>query len=557
MIWAQLFIGLALADEFSHTYEVDETVRVWFNQVAVTSRPYKTHAFSWLPLCHSALPPKDTQTLSVGEVIEGFALQDSGMEVRFLQEVNERPLCSVQLSPEESQRLGKAVQDKFSLQLFVDNLPTWGPLGKATATGEVSVYTHFRLLISHNDNQITEVHYKPENLVKLESTMDFTYSVTWLPTSTPFAARLRLSEDPFFHILAHSMIAFSITMLMIGPIAVIRLIVGRLILHNEFLESAPPVTNTSGTLGHDLAAFKQLAGEVFRPPGYLVLFTVCISGGTHLLAITLALLLLFLLCPVYMERTHRGPVLVLVYSLLALLGGLRSGSYYQQQGGRYWLTTLFLSLLSIPLLVTAMVLTIQPLLGESEAQVFLLLGVPLHLVGATLGRKYSTPFSRPCKSSPQQCIRYQKRWFQHSLILIVLTGFVPFLIIQVTANDLLNNVLEYRYFCMYGFSLAYFLSLIGTCAGLAVLVTYYLITIEDHRWPWVSFLSAGSFSGYLFWLYADLYASKPRISGWIPYFTYFGYIGFACFGLFLLLGASGHFAAQCFMQYVYTHLKRL
>ena len=135
--WALLFASLAFADEFSHRYEVNEAVTVWFGKVVSWRNPEITHSFTWLPLCSGqSSPPEPAHPLSLVETIEGLTIQDSRIEALFLQESNQRPLCSVQLTAEELPLLREAVRKQFWLQMFVDDLPVWGPLGKIGSAKE-------------------------------------------------------------------------------------------------------------------------------------------------------------------------------------------------------------------------------------------------------------------------------------------------------------------------------------------------------------------------------------------------------------------------------------
>jgi len=571
MNWVLLLAGLSLADEFVHNYETGEAVTLWFEPVAAISRHRNIHSSAWLPLCYGQASSKGPHTLTLAETIDGFEMRDSGMDVRFLEDVQQRYLCSVQLSAESLEQLRQAGLSEFELQLLVDNLPVWGPMGVKVAREdgehEVFVHTHFKLLVHYNSHQIIQVLYEPEGLVKLERTeqfLNFSYSIAWLPTSIPFEDRLSLSQNLPSSTLFYSFMFFGSCCIWILQLLGLRLIFGRLTIYNEFIEAALPVANASGSLQSDLAAFKHLAGDVFKAPSRLLLFTLFISAGVQLMAVALATLLLFLFHPVYLERTHRVSMLVTLYSLFSLLGGLRSGSFYQQQRGRYWVVNMLISLLTVPLLVGAVVVTLQiyspvpPLLSEAEGRVFLFLGVPLHIGGSLCGRKYLANPNFPCKVSTVQPLnRFDKRWYQHSLVIILLSGYLPLKFEQWFIDALLNNLTEYMYFCMYGFGLAVFLLLLCTSACSGILVTYYLITLEDHRWPWVSFLSAGSPTLYLLLYVANSYSSKSMMNGWLPWSIYFGYIGLGCFGLFLLFGSMGHFAANCFLRYIYTNLKRL
>ena len=565
MIWTVLYASLALADEFSHTYEADEAVLIWFNKVAAWPVSFNSHSFSWIPLCSA----ESTHPLGVGEMVEGFAMQDSHMDVRFLREVKRRYLCSVPLSAASFSRLREAVQERFWMQLFVDNLPMWGPLGKVTAIdNSISVYSHFNFQFHYNNNQLIQVLCKPEDPVKLESaeqSLNFSYSLTWLSTSVPFEARLSIYSDPgFFPTFGHWLTAGNATVMAMFVIFLVRVILGRLIMHQELLEYDQSRLRTSGALAADLAAFKQMAGEVFRPPSCLLLLTVCVSAGTQLLGVALSMLLLFLLYPMYIESGNLLSMLIVVYSLFGLLGGLRCGSFYSQQGGRYWIATLLISLLGVPLLVGGVVLGLHafspalPWLSPVEGRVFLSLGVPLHVGGAVIGRKCLADPKYPCKVNTwQPLLRYQKRWYQEPSVLILLAGLPLFGITHMAVESLFWNVWEYKLYCVYGFGLIVFVMLVLISGGTAIIITYYLLTVEDYRWPWVSFLGAGSSVGYMFVFIMNCLESRTQWSGGLEESVRFGYIGLACLCFFLVFGAVGHLAASLFLRHVYTYLKRV
>jgi len=66
-----------------------------------------------------------THALTLSEAIEGFEVRDSGMDVRFLEDVQKRQLCSVQLSAENLMQLRQAVlsvADDLLAWMFTDML---------------------------------------------------------------------------------------------------------------------------------------------------------------------------------------------------------------------------------------------------------------------------------------------------------------------------------------------------------------------------------------------------------------------------------------------------
>ena len=262
------------------------------------------------------------------------------------------------------------------------------------------MYSHFQFYT--NNAQIIQVLGSSHYPVQLESTsLNSSYSVSWHTTSVPFTARLSVHGDLAFNKFGYAFFVFCLIAFILA--LCVRVIIGKLTIYEELLT---PVASVA--LKEDLAVFKRIAGHVFRPPSCLLLFTVWVSTGAQLLATALLTFLLLLLYPVYAERGYATSMLVTVYSLCALVGGLRSSSYYLQNKGRWWVTTQLLSFLSLPCLVAEVVLSVQaaspalPTLSIKELRVFLLFGGSLHVLGAVLGRKYLSNPNYPCKVSLAQ-----------------------------------------------------------------------------------------------------------------------------------------------------------
>ncbi len=69
-----------------------------------------------------------------------------------------------------------------------------------------------------------------------------------------------------------------------------------------------------------------------------------------------------------------------------------------------------------------------------------------------------------------------------------------------------------------------------------IIAVYILLNAEDYRWHWVSFLTAGSTSGYVFLYSVYYYFTKTAMSGLFQTSFYFGNTALAAIGLFLMLG---------------------
>lgn len=152
-----LLAGLVLADELSHVYESNEAVTVWFGKVRSRSSHDSVYAFSSLPFCRGeSISAEQTHGLTLDEIIEGFEMQNSGMDIRFRQERNQTHLCTMQLSPSTREKLKAVLKEPIALQIFLDDLLVWGLLGEREI-----VYSNVQWEIHYNSDQIIQVVYKP------------------------------------------------------------------------------------------------------------------------------------------------------------------------------------------------------------------------------------------------------------------------------------------------------------------------------------------------------------------------------------------------------------
>ena len=187
-----------------------------------------------------------------------------------------------------------------------------------------------------------------------------------------------------------------------------------------------------------------------------------------------------------------------------------------------------------------------------------MMAIPLHVGGTILGRKCFANPKYPCKTSTMQPpTRHRNHWLFHPVLAILIAGLLPCISMQMSFFQLLRNSIEYRLFCYYGFGVVAFLILLIIIGSVAILVAYYMLILEDHRWPWVTFLGSGGTAGYLYLCVAGFYSVRSDMSEPLSWNLYSGYMMLAGFCLFLTFGSVGYLAAHLFLRHIYTHLKRI
>ena len=100
-----------------------------------------------------------------------------------------------------------------------------------------------------------------------------------------------------------------------------------------------------------------------------------------------------------------------------------------------------------------------------------------------------------------------------------------------------------------------FLILLVVTAFITVALTYFQLTVEDHRWWWRSFLCAGS-TGIFVYCYAFYYyVHRTEMSGLLQTSFFFGYMACICYAFSIMLGSVGFRASLLFVRHIYRTIK--
>lgn len=151
---------------------------------------------------------------SLGEVLNGDRLTSSLYDVTFRQAKNGVTLCQKKLDTDEVAKFRNSIMRDFYYQLYYDDLPMWGYVGKSEDASWMSVlaghryylFTHIQFDALYNGNQIVGIsafsdpNYYVDVTDDVEVDVEFTYSVSWNATSIRFEDRmnkyLRASNFP-------------------------------------------------------------------------------------------------------------------------------------------------------------------------------------------------------------------------------------------------------------------------------------------------------------------------------------------------------------------------
>lgn len=138
-----------------------------------------------------------------GEVLNGDRLVSAPYKLDFLSEKEAEVVCKKKLTKEEVIKFRHAIAKDYYFQMYYDDLPIWGFLGKVEKENKADpseykyyLYKHIQFDIMYNKDRVIEVSARmhPHSVVDLtedeEVDVDFMYTAKWKETETPFEKRM-------------------------------------------------------------------------------------------------------------------------------------------------------------------------------------------------------------------------------------------------------------------------------------------------------------------------------------------------------------------------------
>ncbi|CAL9173117.1 transmembrane 9 superfamily member 3-like [Musa acuminata AAA Group] len=575
-----LCFGIAgvASDASDHRYKKRDSVPLYANKVGPFHNPSETYRYFDLPFC---APEHVTEIReALGEVLNGDRLVDAPYKLNFVVDLDSKQLCKKKLTKEDVAKFRSAVTKDYYFQMYFDDLPIWGFIGKVDKEGKdlgdykYYLYRHIHFDVLYNGDRVIEitVHTDPSALVDLtddkEIEVDFMYSVKWKETSTPFEKRMEkysLTYSQTHHLEIHwfSIINSCVTVLLLtGFLATILMRV----LKNDFVKYAHDEESAEE---QEETGWKYIHGDVFRFPKNKSLFAACLGSGTQLFALTVFIFVLALIGVFYpYNRGALFTALVVIYALTSGIAGYTATSFYCQLEGTNWVRNLLLTgcLFCGPLFLTFCFLNTVAIVYSATAAlpfgtivvivlIWTLVTSPLLVLGGIAGKNSKNEFQAPCRTKKFPREIPPLPWYRGTLPQMAMAGFLPFSAIYIELYYIFASVWGHSIYTIYSILFIVFIILLIVTAFITIALTYFQLAAEDHEWWWRSFLCGGSTGVFVYAYCLYYYYARSDMSGFMQTSFFFGYMACICYGFFLMLGMVGFRAALLFVRHIYRSIK--
>jgi len=315
--------------------------------------------------------------------------------------------------------------------------------------------------------------------------------------------------------------------------------------------------------------WKLIHGDVFRFPPHKNLFSAYVGIGSQFMSMVIGILLLAVLGLYYPNNGGNMYVsAIALYALTAGLGGFVSARMYKQMNGERWAWNIILSaaLFVVPFVLVVSYVNSVAIYYKTTAAlpaitifevvlIWVCVGFPLTVFGGIAGRRLAGAFEAPCrtKNFPREIPPiplYRRLPFQ-----MLMAGFLPFSAIYIELFYIYSSVWgQNSYYTLYGILCLVFLILNIVTACITVALTYFQLSMEDHRWWWTAFINGGS-TGIFIYIYSIFYyIYRSRMTGVLQGSFYFAYMLIVCYFFFILLGSVGFFSSLVFVRRIYKNL---
>jgi transmembrane 9 superfamily protein 2/4 len=538
-----LTVVIALSARLRHPLRRGSSIHVIGTRIGLPSNPSSFLSLYQVGFLLSDRPVR----LSYSDLFLGTSIARLGVSLTFATNTSEQRFAILVIDPELRDLLTRVVQLNYSLEVSVDGLRSFCPVG-TTSGGIVRIFRHFHFTVGWSGSRIVSVQINLSELIG--AVVTFSYSSEWHKTKN----RARVLDKGFFRASWHVVAVVQPLVEAIVVSGVIEWICSRLVVDTG-AESAE--------VGDQ--EWKIIQGDVFRPPRWSHLLAVI--GGSSLHITTFVLVLIVGLMGASYEFSRLG-LTITAYLLTAIFAGIGAVCLGNSFGIRKWLRLAFGAVPVCPILWFILEEAIKKLarfVGSGYQLIaryglvfFALLLLPLFLmaaVGGFVAVKKQWLGDVPCQVSAISRSVPKLPFYAHGLFLAPIIGFFSARGGFIEIFYILSAHWQSQIYCSYYLLLATVLLLIVNTGGFTVLAVFVRLHCQCYSWHWFSFL-APSFSGvYSLICCAWFYDWRVRATDIFTPIYFTGISVALSLIVAMICGTSGLVASNWFVRLSFADLK--
>lgn len=549
---------------------------------------------------------------NLGEVMRGDRIVNTPYEVSMKQDVKCSVACkdkssAMKVNAEDSANLARRIKEEYHVHLLVDNLPCATKF-VIQETGEVLHEHGYRLgweengrFYVNNHLDIVLSYHQPapdvyrvvgfavqpksvdskrftfpsssecaisesgehQEVKKGDNEIVWSFSVKWEESEIPWASRwdtylsMKDVQIHWFSILNSIVVIVCLSGFL--SVIIVRTVRRDIAQYNKDEEIDDTLEETG---------WKQVHGDVFRPPPNSMLLVNFVGTGIQLIgmvAVTVFFAMLGMLSPA--SRGSLMSAAIFLYCFMGLVAGYHAGRLYKTLKGVHPKRCAVQTALLFPSVILGVGFVLNFfLIGKHSsgavpfttmiALLLLWFGIdlPLVFIGFHFGYRKQV-YCHPVRTNqiPRQVP--DQPWYLHTLPCMLLAGILPFGAVFIELFFIFSAIWENQFYYLFGFLFIVCVILFVSCAQISIVVAYFLLCAENYHWWWKSFVISGGSAVYVMGYAAFYYFTKLNIVGFIPTLLYFSYSFLMAITFWLLTGTIGFYAAYSFVCRIYAAVK--
>eukprot|EP00948_MAST-09A_sp_MAST-9A-sp1_P001693 g1693.t1 len=406
-----------------------------------------------------------------------------------------------------------AAQPNSTERILVDDLNPFDPHEPLSTMDNVQqtfyLYNHHTLVVYYTEGQDKKYKIEGFRVVAIEAdsqckainqaalptnadkgvNVTFTYDVVW----RPYKNNMNIEDTGFLPDTGFQIFdVINALLVVILGAGVVAYVLSRL-LHKDYLRfQAVPTDEEKAELAEDAlqdAGWKQLKGDVYRPPStHPMLFAALIGSGTQLI-FCIFLQLVFAMIGIIQPQIHGAFALstVLTWNFMSFVGGWTTARIVKNFNipNLNWRRATIYTATIFPGLIYAIAFVIDLFTwGEGSVAaipfssmliiggIWIGIAIPLTFLGAHFGFKSET-YSNETETHDLMRAIPPQPWYNTDAFVLVMAGFVPFTVVFVVFGEILQALwFDHSLYLNFTFVLLIFLCSLGISAEVAIIVVY-------------------------------------------------------------------------------------